>query len=173
MAITPLSNADSYCPVGEALKRADQRLLCELCSDQGSAVAASSLLTNANLAAALLDASGDLEAALLVGGRYTPADLAALTGAALGKLYRLITRLAVCYLYERRPDLGDVPEVYQKAEEHLEVLRTGKWIFGTVEHANAGRPSHEVERARQVEAREGLAVQAEAYFGRRTNRTVL
>lgn len=170
MAQTPLSSATTLCSVAEFLKRCDRRTVCDLVSDAETPVDAASLATDANLAAALLDATGDVEAAAMKGGRYSPADLAALTGAALGRLLRLVSRLAMVYLYERRPDKGPLPEVYKVVQEQLELLRQGEMIFGTQESFDASREDDTVETSQDVEARNGTTYQASRFFGRRSNR---
>ena len=182
---TPLSSTTSYLPVAEFLKRYDVRTIADLVSDTGAAVDVTTLSSNANLAAALLDASGDLEAAAMHGAMYTPADLAAIaaatqvvnnvtvdrTTASQGRLFRIVARLALGYLYERRPALGDPPATVGEALKELEQLRSGEMIFGTVETAAAMIQHHEVERPDQVEARNGTTYQAARFFGRRTNRS--
>lgn len=170
LAKTPLTASSAYCTVAEMLKRIDRRTVRDLVSDTGEAVEESSLTTNAELLAAMLDASGEVEAAAMKGARYTPADLQALTGAAKARLCRMLVRLTICFLYERRPDKGPIPEVYKAALEQLEQLRTGEMIFGTVETSNAQTMDHEVETARQVETRDGTTFQTRRFFGRRSNR---
>lgn len=92
MAQEPLTNSTTLCSVVEFLRRCDQRTVAELVSDTGAPVDVASLGADANLAASLLDATGEVEAAAMHGGRYRPDDLAALTGAAQGRLQRLIAR---------------------------------------------------------------------------------
>lgn len=60
MAQTPLSSSGSLLPVSEFLKRCDQRTVADLCADDGERVDTSTLSSNANLLAALLDASGEV-----------------------------------------------------------------------------------------------------------------
>ena len=59
----PLSSATTLCGVAEFLKRCDERSVAELVSDTNTPVDVSSLATDVNLAAALLDAgAGDMAA---------------------------------------------------------------------------------------------------------------
>lgn len=170
MAQTPLTSAATLCPAAEALKRIDKRTVADLCSDTGTAVDAASVATNENFLAALLDATGEVEASAMKGGRYMPVDLAALTGAAQARLYRMIARLTMVYLYERRPDKGPLPELYKVVLEHLEQLRQGEAVFGTEETFAAQTEDHEVESRHDVEARNGTTYIGRRFFGRRTNR---
>lgn len=171
MAYTPLTSSTTYLGVSEFLKRADARTVGDLVSDDGTRVASSSLSGNANLAAALLDASGEVEAAAMKGARYTPADLAALTGAGQARLYRLVTRLTLVYLYERRPDGREKPSgLLDDVTRQLQELRDGVMIFGTTETADAQVMEATTETAQDVVNRDGTVFQAGRYFGRRGNR---
>jgi hypothetical protein len=178
MAQTPLSNAGSYLPVAEFLKRCDKRSVARLANDLSATDKAdvnalvAQLPTNQNLLAALLDASGELESACLVGNRYQPADLAALTGASQGKLYRLLTWMTLCYLYERRPPREKdqpPPWYYDRAREELDRLEHGERVFGFVESAKAGRMTADPISAADVQNQHTTVTQCRRLFGRRGN----
>jgi hypothetical protein len=166
---TPNSQPTSYLSAAELVKRCDARTLGDLVSDAGQRVDAAALLTHPNLLAALDDASGEVEAACTMGQRYDPLDLAALTGVSRARLYRLLARLTVCLLWERRPDKGPLPDAYKQALDDLRLLAEGERVFGLVEHQAAGRAGHHVEDARDVADRNGVAFVARGYFGRRVN----
>lgn len=169
MAQTPLTNSGSYLTPAAFLARCDARTVGDLCSDNGTRITAAQLLTDANLAAALLDASGEVEAAAMKGARYAPVDLLAIsttTGAAQGKLFRMIARLTLAYLYERRPDHKEKPPATILAiEKQLEELRDGIMVFGTVETSGAQTLEAVVETSQDVENRNLTVVQASRYFG--------
>lgn len=124
-------SATTLLPAAEFLKRADQRTVAKLCSDTDEAVEAGALAADPNLAAALLAASGDVEAALVSTGRYTAAQLQALTGTALAALYDLIAPFAVVKLYDRRPDRKppDFGPGLVKAQWDLERYRWGDRVL--------------------------------------------
>lgn len=170
MAQVPLTASSAYCTVAEMLKRMDKRTVADLVSDTGAAVDSSALTTNAELLAAMLDASGEVESAAMHGGRYRPVDLQALTGASKARLCRMLVRLTICYLYERRPDKGPIPETYKAVQDDLKLLRDGEMVFGTVETFAAQSMDHEVETSRRVEDRDGTSFQSRRFFGRRSNR---
>lgn len=124
------------------LERYDARLLGDLLADDGTRVASGSISGNANLTAALDDASGEIEAALLMGGRYTAAQLAALTGNSAKHLVRICCDIAWALLCQRR---GPVYKAEQReaaeatANRHLARLAKGETIFsvdGLVDAAN-------------------------------------
>ncbi len=171
MAKTVQTSAASLLTVAEFLKRADLRTVGDLCSDTGTRITSGGLATDTHLAAALLDATGIVEQACLVAKRYLPADLAALTGAGLGSLYRLLSRLTLCLLFERRPDLEmKQPWIWEWVEEQLEKLRQGERIFPFTETEDAGLIHIEVETAPEVEARNGISYIMQRMWGRRGNR---
>ena len=129
-----------YVTVAELLKRFDWRDIGGLVSDEDSQVLNAELATDANLLACIGDASGDIDAALMAGGRYTAANLEGLTGNALNKLYRMCSEIAMFYLLDRRPLFNsDKLEVYEKMRErHLERLRVGENVFNLDAHITSG-----------------------------------
>src|SRR5215475_11301986 len=167
-----VSNLTPYLSPADFLKFADVRIIGDLCSDTGTRVTASALLTDPNLNAALQAASGRLEAACLKSSRYTPADLLVLSTSNSGYLLReIIAGITKGILYRRRPErkLPPPPE-YEEATKYLDELGGGAAIFGLQGVMDAGVISHEVERPDEVEARNMTTRQAEHYFGRRSNR---
>lgn len=132
----------SYADPAAMMVRYDVRTLGDIVSDDGIRRSSTDLLTDANLLAALADASGEIEAALLQGRRYSAIDLSGLTGNTQAYLIRLTCTIAWGLLYERRPsyqsDLRD--DALDRAEEALEKLRRGEHIFNLDENKDAGLP---------------------------------
>lgn len=135
----------AYATVADLRERFDERTIAELVSDENTAVDLVDLATDTNALTALTDASGMVDAALLVSGRYTTAQLSALTGNALGLLKRIVCHLAMAALLDRRPDFD--PDRYAKltewAFEQLEKLRTGENIFNLEDQIAASKPALE------------------------------
>lgn len=171
MAQTPNSSSSSYLSAAEFLKRKDWRTVADFCSDNDTRLTQGALLTNANLQSLLDDAAGLVECACLPANRYTPADLAALTGVGQKLLYRLIADLAEGLMIERRPDKKrPVPPSFERAMGILDALRTGEKIFPLQEAMNAGNVATEQESERDVTDRNLTVTQAARFFGRRANR---
>lgn len=170
---TPNSNASSYLDATTYLTRVDWRTVGDLCSDTGSRLPQQQLLgppVNANLQAALDDASGEVEAACTVGARYDPTDLAGLTGVSQKYLFRLIATLATAYLVQRRPELNKpLPPAYEAAQKALEYLAAGGRIFGLREVQQAGNPLTYKETVGDVWARDLIVTQGRRFFGRRVD----
>lgn len=136
----------SYATPAQLLQRYDARTVGDLVSDDGNQVSAGDLLADANLQAALNDASGQIESALLQAERYSVADLTALVGSSSNTKYvliRLTCDIAFQQLVERRP-WYEVNESYKQrtedADETLERLRKGERVFDLSPVKEAGLP---------------------------------
>ncbi len=147
MAQTPLTAATPYALAADLFVYHDPQQVGECLVDRGAPTPQRATLTTTTtplggiLQRLLLAASGQLESACLVGKRYTPADLAALTGAGSERVKKLVCDLAFWTLRQRRQpgsaDPKQVPGAWE-ALETLTALRTGEQVFGFVEAAEAG-----------------------------------
>lgn len=114
--------------------------------------------------------SGEVEASVLLGGRYSPTDLAALTGASASYLQSLVADLAIGRCYRRRPATNPWAEQTQTARQLLNAIANGEMIFGTQEAVDAGHLETQADTPQRVTNRQGMVVQMEGYFGTRGNR---
>lgn len=165
--MTVTTSSSSYCSAAVFLKLYDARVIGDLVKDDGTRDASPS--ANANLAFALLAASGAVEAACLPAGRYTPTDLAALTGAGQALLQQAVAALAMQMLRSRRarPDDKPLPE-YEQTQKLLEALRKGELCFGFTEVQTAGQLSAQADDYQARRTANGVVFQASPYFGSRT-----
>ncbi len=141
MTQTVISGASAYCTPQQFLDRYDLRTVGRLLSDDGkSTLNQMQLLASPILASFLMEASGEVETVCLQGGRYTPADLAALAGTNHGMtLAGLVADLAMWRLWRRRPSKDDkAPASVEDARDLLQRLGDGEAIFGFQETADAG-----------------------------------
>jgi hypothetical protein len=170
-----------YLGVSEFLKRADVRAVADLVTDSGTRLGsstnittmASALASDPNLAAALADASGELESVCAIGKRYTAADLAVIATSATvsaARMFRILFRLTMCLLYERRLDKGEPPKVFAQVELDLKALREGEAIFSTVQAEAAGLPTDYIETVADVDRRNLSPTIAQRFFGVRGDR---
>jgi len=168
---------DPYCTVAGLLARHDERSIRKLLADDGAAVVGS-LDTHPTLLALLREASGLVEAALTVGGRYDPDDLTQLVhGTGVGSnaaefLAGQVAHLAFFKLWERRNNdpNGRPPAQVEAALKWLEQLADGEMVLGFVAHKQAGVLQTRTELAADVERRQGVVVEAQRLFSRRNNR---
>ena len=168
--LTIRTSQQPFATAAQLLKRLDLRTVGDLCSDNGTRVAAGALASDPNFFAAIIDASAIIEQYATRGGVYSPGDLALLAalpdsdpggganfGVAGGALLRLMVRLVTVLLFERRPDMElKNPWIWEQVKKDLEELAAGAQVFGFVQTQDAGRQSHEVETARVIQRREGV-----------------
>jgi hypothetical protein len=170
MSQTPNSALTSYASVSDLLLRKDARIVGELANDDGSVSNPAALATHPAVAAALNAASGEIESACLIGERYTPADLAALTGVSAEYLKSLVCDIAMHRLAERRGlRFEDTHVAFDRARETLDRLRSGDRIFSFAEAEQAGVASDQFVQGFQLD-RLNLASNNSRYFGTRMNR---
>lgn len=139
----------SYATVADLHDYFDWREIGDMISDDKDQISAADQRDTANvygarIAKLLSRASGEIEGALLKGGRYTAADLSGLTGNSAAMLAGIVCEFVVLYLHERRPFYK--PEVLEKLREstraRLKYLGSGDDIFGSVTKAvDAGMPT--------------------------------
>jgi phage gp36-like protein len=139
---TPISNSTPYCTVPEFLARFDIRPSIQLLVDNGLTPPISDLgdtnsTAYANLQTLLADASGELELACFMGGRYAATDLAGLNGNSLAVMKRLVCNIAVRMLWERRQDGKPPPPQAQQAAQMLDLLAQGERVFAIQETVDA------------------------------------
>lgn len=147
MPQTPLTGSTPYLTAARMWLYRDERPVRELLLDDDTMATEadaedSGTDAGAILLAALVGASGEVEEYAMVGGRYLPADLAALTGNAKGRLEGLVADLAYWRLAKRRwPKLTeDEVAGVAEAKAALKRLADGETIFGTVEAVDASVP---------------------------------
>lgn len=174
---TPVSATTPYCSAAELLIFVDYRTLVDLCSDDNGRPLATDFTdetsTTGQIALAILQgASGELESAVLLGGRYSVEDLQALTGNQAQFIKKLVADLALWEFYNRRPDLlSQMPPKCEQAKAIINAIAEGSMIFGLQENIDAGHLTLTVETPQDVVNRNLVTFQAERYFGRRANRS--
>lgn len=177
---TPVSSLTAFCTPTQYFDFCDWRPAADLCTDSDTTrLTMAQLIVCTPFLNGLLAASGEIEAAALLGGRYTAADLQLLLaagGAQSQTLIRYTAKLAEARFIQRRPDVGG----WQLTSAHHEVigesgvldrLAAGDRIFAFQETAEAGRLDFAINTARQIEQRDLAVVQAKRLFGRRADRS--
>ncbi len=92
---TPLSSSTPYCDGDTFVVFHDWRNAADLLVDDDTRLAdQATVAADSTLGTLLLAASGEIEAALLTNGKYTPTDLQTLTGASQCYLQKLTADLA-------------------------------------------------------------------------------
>lgn len=174
---TPVSGTTPYCSAEEFLVFVDFRTIVDLCSDDNGRPLESDFTDDTTrtgqIALAVLQASsGELESAVLLGGRYTVENLGELTGNQAQFIKKLVADLSLWEFYCRRPDLmSQMPAKCEQAKAIINAIAQGEMIFGIQENIDAGHLNLTVETPQDVINRNLVTFQAQRYFGRRANRS--
>lgn len=181
MSQTVSSSSSAYCSVSRFFETFDFRLVADLVRDSnGSAPTRAALLDSTSVEgavvlSALKAGAGLLEAGCLQGKRYTPDDLASLTGVSKTHLERVNAGLALQAILDRRPTASVRTETLStvtEANKMLDRLRSGEDCFGFVETQEAAQ---QMEGLRLADAPQSVIDNsvvsvASRYFGNRTPR---
>jgi phage gp36-like protein len=131
----------SYAAPQDMLNRFDDRIVGDLTSDSGTRNSPTELLTDPILQAMLDGAAGEIDMAILVGERYTTAELAGLTGVDQQILFDLNCWLAFERLRLRRGlPLEGFPQI-ETARNIIQLLREGQRVFASLPQEAAGLPT--------------------------------
>lgn len=161
----------AYAAPSDLILRYDRTTVGQLCGDDKRAVSGVDLPTDPVCLGMLNDASGMIDAALLVGNRYTPADLLGLSSNSSFLLIRVCCDIAMALLIDRRP--GWNPErskaIHELADSHLEKLRTGENTFNIQASMDAGEPvdSGPLTINYQPDQINNIVDRSRAYYGER------
>jgi phage gp36-like protein len=119
----------------------DRRDIADLASDSGNPAPR---LDCEVVRFALERASGDIDAAALIGRVYTESELEQLTGNGRAMLIGLVCERAMAYLMQRRTaKFGDqvITAMLERSEQFLEALRQGNRVFPVESVLGAGLPT--------------------------------
>lgn len=141
MGASPGSNV-AYCTATELKPFIDKRMLATLLSDTGTPLSGDPFADGTNLPSILLSACGNLEAALLVGAKYTAEELTSdIPAASRMHMVRIIAGLVVGACRDRRGIVTEkLPQISDWAEKEITKLRNGVRILSlpSVQDARAG-----------------------------------
>jgi phage gp36-like protein len=150
----------------DLVKRYDIDLIGDLATDERETLDRDDVPTHPRVIAALEDADGEIEAALLAGGRYTIADLNGLSGNALSHYKRISCSIAMAFLFEARP--GMRPEVAEaiakQSREHVQALRRGENVFGIPAVTSSGILEYATVSVSTIENRNTLPDRMPRFF---------
>lgn len=157
----------AYATGNDLIERYDIDLVGDLGTDNREPVDRAAIPSLPFIATALLDASGEIDVALQSGARYSPADLAALTGNSVNKLKRITCDIAMALLLQRRTDLQyqELAErVASIARSHLAALARGENVFGIPAVTEAGIMSMQHVSSVDIDSRNNLTTRMSRVF---------
>lgn len=134
----------AYVTAEEFIARFDKRIVGDLASVDGVRVTPAALESDERIITVLEDASGEVDAAVKVGNRYTADNLAGLTGNGLQYLKKIVSDIAFYLLIDRRllnrVTAEEADRRFTVYRAHLKDLRTGLQIFDVEAAKDAGLP---------------------------------
>ncbi len=157
----------SYATGADLIARYDVDLIGDLATDDRETLDRDLVATSEKVTTALADASGEVEVALMAGGRYTIEQLQSLPGNGANHLKSIVCGLAMAALYRRRPEAARrefIDDLTADARAAIKSLRRGENVFGLAEHIDAGVVELTGPSAIQLINRNGLAERMGRYF---------
>lgn len=175
MPMTVTSSTSAYCTPAQAIQMFDVTMWGDLLQDTGTRLTSGQVLTDLNLAAELLIASGEVEQKALKGERYQPADLAALQSPMTAGgwiLAKIVASIAMRNCLERRDPFSAMPPAILRAYDMLDELIQGQAIFGFAETQEAGLPSTKPFYSDITDAQRSPVFKARRLFGTHQNELI-
>jgi phage gp36-like protein len=157
----------TYATGADLIARYDVDLVGDLSTDDRETQDRDLVASSPRVTVAIEDASGEVEAALLAGGRFTAIQLAGLTGFARSHLKRIVCGLAMAALYQRRPEAADadmIERLTKDSRDALLALRRGENVFGLPEEIAAGLVDTGGPSAVDLQNRNDLTVRMGRFF---------
>lgn len=157
----------AYATGEDLIDRYDVDLVGDLASDDRETLDREDVPTHPHVLTALEDASGEVDTALLAGGRYTTDQLAGMTGTSASYLKAIVCGLAMAALHERRPEAVEearIERLTKRATEAIRAIRRGDNVFGLQEQIEATRLDLNGPSALQLRDRNGLAERMSGRF---------
>jgi hypothetical protein len=172
MPMTPNSASTPYASPADFIEYIDANLIGDLLRDDGTRATPTEILADPRVVKHLMRASGWFEAICLRGGRYTAADLQALTGASREYARWIVSAKAFLTLAGRRAIAMPVAQEMQKELDGVEEdLTEGEEIFAFVETEAAGLAAHRPITPEDLrDLTPTLASNMTRMFGQRRNR---
>lgn len=156
----------AYATADDLVARYDIDLVRDLATDR-EGVDRTDILTEPRVTVALEDASGEVEVALLAGGRYSIEQLESLTGNSANHLKQIVCGLAMAALHRRRPESADdeyIADIAKDARDAIKALRRGENLFGFPEVIDASIVEHSGPSAIEIRRRNDLPERMGRYF---------
>lgn len=157
----------AYATGEDLIIRYDIDLVGDLSTDERESQDRDNIPTSPRVLAALADASGEVEVALLAGGQYTVEQLQSLAGNSRNHLVQIVCGLAMAALYRRRPEAVDkehIDSITRDAREAIKALRRGENVFGIQTAIDASVLEMTGPTAIELDRRNDLSVRMGRFF---------
>jgi len=157
----------AYATGSDLIARYDVDLIGDLATDDRETLDRDLVADSGKVATALADASGEVEVAMMAGGRYTTENLQTLAGNSANHLKQIVCGLAMAALYRRRPEAASrelIEDLTRDAREAIRSLRRGENVFGIQANIEATVPELTGPSAVDIENRNDLSARMGRYF---------
>ena len=149
----------AYATGQDLVVRYDVLLIGDLCQDSREPLNDHNVTEHPNVLSALLDASGEVDSALLSGGRYRVDQLESIanpanTGNNRFKLVRIVCDIAMSILLTRRADprhIDQAESLAKTSRAHLNSLARGENVLGLPELVSGQSATVELATLSSVE----------------------
>jgi phage gp36-like protein len=152
----------AYASGDDLVARFDVDVIGDLATDNRTPLLRDDIPSHANVVVALLDASGEVETHLTLGGRYTVDHLENLNEKSQALLKKIVCTYAMANLFERRAGLHAemAKAIRERADEYRIQLTSGQAVFGIIDdtsHVDASEPQLDGPTSVEIERRNFLA----------------
>jgi phage gp36-like protein len=157
----------AYATGSDLIARYDVDLIGDLATDDRETLDRDLVASSGKVATALADASGEVEVAMMAGGRYTVEQLQNLPGNSSNHLKQIVCGLAMAALYRRRPEAASremIEDLTRDAREAIRALRRGENVFGIAATIDATVPELTGPSAIDYEERNDVTTRMNRYF---------
>ena len=155
-----------YATGADLVLRFDHDLVGDLATDDRETQTRANVIDHPVVLMALLEAEGQINAALRYGNKYKAGDLEGLTGSGLEYLKGLVCDLTMSRLFNRRPE--SCPEnadaIRDRAMLLIDKLRGGENIFDLPANIDATLIDHSGPNALDLDARADMTTRMGPYF---------
>jgi phage gp36-like protein len=164
----------AYATGEDMVKLYDIDLVGDLAQDTREPVNQPAVKSLPNLLHVLELATGEIDVALIAGGKYSPDQLAILTTSSKAHLVRVTCAIAMALLFERRPSQAfmEMAKMFQeKADRYLKYLRNGTNLFNIEENKAASTIELQTVTAVEIDSLNLLPTRMSSFFPGNNQRT--
>jgi hypothetical protein len=159
----------SYLTNAELIDFIDERIISDLCTDNGVRPSLAQVLVDPNVTLACSTASGMVNSAALTAQRYSVLQLTSLTGDDSNLLKMIVAWLAFGQLCMRRGRDPETNPAYKEMMNYLVQIRRGDNLFNVPANVGVGVPAEQFPTAVNYQTVNTVRTATNRYFPTRRN----
>lgn len=163
----------AHATIADLILRYDIREIGDMATDTDERLDEAAILASDIVQTVMDDAKSEVLSAVQRGGKYTVAQIEALTGDAENLLIRIECDVAMFYLYRRRGNNANPDKAAEQAKQArrlLDMLVKGDAAFGTAEELAASTVEYIGLTDRDYESIQLIRDRVQNYYPRRVSR---